>query len=156
MFAFSRKFATCLFGKVTTFLPKFSSKGATSHARKLGIGWGLLLGLGYVHAIEDDTIRNVRSLMNKHISGLRSEFGQTTVYPEVSYELKGDNYEIKFLIDQRKCDLFMLISTFMNVYNTDKQFRVTDMKAFSREDLITFFVEFEEHDPKFKSIVDTT
>lgn len=45
----------------------------------------------------------------------------------------------------------MLISTFMSVFNTDKQFRVTDMKAFSREDLITFFVEFEENDPKFKS-----
>jgi hypothetical protein len=56
--------------------------------------------------------------MNKHVSYLRAEFGQTTVYPDISYELKGSNYEIKFLIDQRKCDLFTLISNFMTIYNT--------------------------------------
>lgn len=50
-------------------------------ARKIGIGSAFLLGLGCIHAIEDETIRNVRSLMNKHLNELRSEYGQTTVYP---------------------------------------------------------------------------
>lgn len=49
--------------------------------RKVLLGGGLMLGLGYVHAIEDETIRNLRSNMNKHVSYLRAEFGQTTVYP---------------------------------------------------------------------------
>ena len=73
------------------------------------------------------------------------------MYPDISYELKGDNYEIKFTIDQRKCDLFGLISNFMSVYNTEKDFKVVDMKAFTKDDLITFYVDFEEKDPKYKS-----
>ena len=89
--------------------------------------------------------------MNRQINQLRSEYGQTTIYPDIDYELKGDNYEIKFLIDQRKCDLFALISNFMSVYNTEKEFKVIDMKAFTKDDLVTFYVDFEERDPKFKS-----
>ena len=89
--------------------------------------------------------------MNRHINQLRSEYGQTTTYPDITYELKGSNYQIKFLIDQRKCDLFALISNFMNVYNTQKDFKVIDMKAFTKDDLITFYVQFEEKDPKYKS-----
>jgi hypothetical protein len=59
---------------------------------------------------------------------------------------------VRFLVDQRKCDLFALIACFMSVYNTDKQFKVLDMKAFTREDgLVSFYVDFEENDPKFKS-----
>ena len=57
-----------------------------------------------------------------------------------------------FPIDQRKCDLFALISNFMSTYQADKSFRVTDMKAFSNKDgQTTFYVDFEENDPKFKS-----
>ena len=55
------------------------------------------------------------------------------------------------MIDQRKCDLFGLISNFMSVYNTEKDFKVIDMKAFTKDDLITFYVDFEEKDPKYKS-----
>jgi hypothetical protein len=58
-----------------------------------------------------------------------------------------------FEIDQRKCDLFILISTFMNTYQTDKTFKVIDMKAYTnpKNNLTTFYVEFEENDPTFKS-----
>ena len=49
-----------------------------------------------------------------------------------------------FPIDQRKCDLFGLISTFMTIYNADKSFRIIDMKAFSNKDgQTTFYVDFE-------------
>lgn len=58
-----------------------------------------------------------------------------------------------FEIDQRKCDLFGLISSFMNVYNTDKTFKVNDMKVFTNNNVTTFYVDFEENDPKFKSKV---
>ena len=118
----------------------WSSKGAAY--RKILLGCGLMLSLGFVSAIEDETIRNTRAIMNRQISELRSEYGQTTIYPDISYDLKGDNYEIKFLIDQRKCDLFALLSHFMSTYNTEKQFKVIDMKAFTKDDLITFYVEF--------------
>ena len=47
--------------------------------------------------------------------------------------------------------MFSLISNFIGIYNTDKQFKVTDMKAFTKDDFITFYVDFEENDPKFKS-----
>jgi hypothetical protein len=48
-----------------------------------------------------------------------------------------------FPIDQRKCDLFGLISHFMSVYQTDKSFRVTDMKVFASKDgQTTFYVDF--------------
>ena len=41
----------------------------------------------------------------------------------------------------------------MNVYQTDKNFKVIDMKVFTnpKNDLTTFYVDFEENDPKFKS-----
>ena len=39
----------------------------------------------------------------------------------------------------------------MSVYNTEKDFNVVDMKAFTKVDLITFYVDFEERDPKYKS-----
>jgi hypothetical protein len=43
----------------------------------------------------------------------------------------------------------------MNVYQTDKSFKVTDMKVFTNpnNNLTTFYVDFEENDPKFKSII---
>lgn len=30
----------------------------------------------------------------------------------------------------------------MAVYNTEKDFRVIDMKAFTKDDLVTFYVDF--------------
>lgn len=39
----------------------------------------------------------------------------------------------------------------MGIYNTDKTFRVIDMKVFTNNNLTTFYVDFEENDPKFKS-----
>lgn len=100
----------------------------------------MMLSLGYLHMIEDETIRNLKGIMSRQVSLLKGQYGQTTTYPEITYELKGDNYEIKFLVDQRKCDLFALISNFMAVYNTEKQFRVIDMKAFTKDELITFYL----------------
>lgn len=46
------------------------------------------------------------------------------------------------MIDQRKCDLFALISNFMGIYNTDKEFKVVDMKTFTKDDFVTFYVDF--------------
>lgn len=40
--------------------------------RKILLGCGLMLGLNYVHPIEDEAIRNVRAQMGKHINALRS------------------------------------------------------------------------------------
>lgn len=131
-----------------------SRANLNSHLQRAFLmGTGLIISLGYVFAIQDDSIRNLRSLMNKEISSLRNQYGQTTIYPQIKYELRGNTYEIIFEIDQRKCDLFTLISTFMNVYQTDKNFKVVDMKVFTNatNNLTTFYVDFQENDPKFKS-----
>lgn len=49
------------------------------------MGFGLAFSLNYVYAIEDETIRNLKYTMGKEINALRSEYGQTTVYPEIKY-----------------------------------------------------------------------
>jgi hypothetical protein len=82
---------------------------------------------------------------------LRAEFGQTTVYPDIKYDLRGDTYEVIFEVDQRKCDLFQVVAQFMGSYNGDKNFKVTDLKVFTSNNVTTFYVDFEENDPKFKS-----
>lgn len=113
---------------------------------------GFSLGFGYIQTIEDESIRSLRNTMEKQINSLKSEYGQTTVYPQIKYDLRGGTYEVVFEIDQRKCDLFSLISGFLSVFQTDRTFRVIDVKAFtSSSNLTTFYVEFEENDPKFKS-----
>lgn len=114
----------------------------------------MVLGLGFVCAIEDEAIRNLRSLMMREINTLRTEYGQTTIYPEIKYELRGNTYEVIFEVDQRKCDLLSLLSAFLSVYQTEKGFRVTDMKAFnqSANGITTCYIDFEENDPKYRSI----
>jgi hypothetical protein len=67
-----------------------------STRRALLIAAGTALSLGCAFAIEDEAIRNLKGLMNKEISALRNEYGQTTVYPEIKYELRGNAYEIIF------------------------------------------------------------
>lgn len=90
----------------------------------------------------------------REINTLRTEYGQTSVYPDIKYELRGNTYEVIFEVDQRKCDLLSLLSAFLSVYQTDKSFRVTDMKAFnqSANGITTCYIDFEENDPKFRSI----
>jgi hypothetical protein len=65
--------------------------------------------------------------------------------------LRGESYEVIFEIDQRKCDLFSVIATYMGTYNGDRLFRVTDTKVFTSNNITTFYIDFEENDPKFKS-----
>ena len=38
---------------------------------KLALGCGMLLSLGYVHMIEDETIRNIKSIMSRQVSLLK-------------------------------------------------------------------------------------
>lgn len=64
-------FTTRLFSKAKIKIASNQIKNSLG-IRKVLLGSGLMLGLGYVHAIEDETIRNLRSNMNKHVSSLRS------------------------------------------------------------------------------------
>lgn len=50
-------------------------------ASRFAVALALTFSLGLYKAIEDETIRNIRSLMNREINLLRNEYGQTTVYP---------------------------------------------------------------------------
>ena len=51
------------------------------HLRNFLVGVGFAVSLNYVYAIEDEAIRNLKYTMGKEINALRSEYGQTTVYP---------------------------------------------------------------------------
>ena len=76
-----------------------------------------------------------------------------TVYPEIKYSLRGNTYTVEFEIDQRKCNIFDLIAKFFTLYNstTDGSFKILDMKTLSQGEVVTFTVDFEEQDPKWKS-----
>ena len=39
------------------------------------------MSVNYIYAIEDETIRQLKAIMNKEIKALKGEFGQTTFYP---------------------------------------------------------------------------
>ncbi len=47
----------------------------------------------------------------------------------------------------------MLLTKCLTVYTNEKGFRVTDSKAFNNKDtgIVTYYIEFEEQDPAFKS-----
>jgi hypothetical protein len=46
------------------YLPRFTLNG-TAIAKGVGLGLSLVLGVGAVHAIEDDAIRSLKGWMNK-------------------------------------------------------------------------------------------
>jgi len=49
---------------IDAVIPRFNQV-SYSTARKVALGFGLVLSVSLVQAIEDDAIRNMRSLMNK-------------------------------------------------------------------------------------------
>ena len=56
-----------------------------------------------------------------------------------------------FEIDQRKTDIFMLLAKCQTTYNNEKGFRVIDSKSYTKDDIVTYYIDFEEQDPQFKS-----
>ena len=66
-----------------------------------------------------------------------------TVYPEIKYDIRGNTYTVQFEIDQRKCDIFELLTNFFSVYNGSKNFRVSDLKAMNKGDVVTWYVDFQ-------------
>ena len=66
-----------------------------------------------------------------------------TVYPEIKYDIRGNTYTVQFEIDQRKCDIFELLTNFFSVYNGSKDFRVSDLKAMNKGDVVTWYVDFQ-------------
>lgn len=103
--------------------------------------------------IEDENIRQLKKNLSGEIAKLRNQYGQLSVYPEIKYDLRGNCYTVQFEIDQRKTDIFMLLTKCLTVYTNEKGFRITDSKAFNNKDtgIVTYYIEFEEQDPTFKS-----
>lgn len=70
------------FRRLALFARGSVESGASNRLlRALAVGSGMALGLGFVCSIEDEAIRNLRSLMMREINTLRTEYGQTTIYP---------------------------------------------------------------------------
>ena len=66
------------------------------------------------------------------------------MYPDVKYEQRANNYQIIFEIDQRKIDIFLLLTKCLTLYNNEKGFRVIDVKAYSSKDgIVTHYIDFE-------------
>lgn len=64
-------------------------------------------------------------------------------YPEIKYSQRGNTYNIEFEIDQRKCNIFILVSIFFNHYNDkSKGFKVLDFKSMSQGEIITWYIDF--------------
>ena len=52
---------------------------------------------------------------------MQKEFGtQMMSFPNISYKLMGDLYTMDFLVDQRKCDLFSLLSSVIDFMENNK------------------------------------
>lgn len=45
------------------------------------------------------------------------------------------------------------MTQFLSVYTNEKGFKVLDFKTLSQNDILTWYIDFEENDPKWKSKV---
>jgi hypothetical protein len=55
--------------------------------------------------------------------------------------MRGNCYTVQFEIDQRKTDIFILLTKCLTAYNNEKGFKVTDSKAFSNKDgIVTYYI----------------
>ena len=60
--------------------------------------------------MEDEHLYNARKVIDNEILKLKTELGDQVVdLPNVHYKMKGGNYIIEFLVDQRRTDIFSLL-----------------------------------------------
>ena len=65
-----------------------------------------------------------------------------------SYGLRGGRYTMEFLIDQRKCDLFSVLVSFLQAYESTKDqsgMIVKNFTSLKEGNTITLQIEFEEN-----------
>jgi len=99
--------------------------------------------------IEDDIIKRARSQVDSGLLQMKQEFGtQMMTFPEVNFDFKGGRYSMEFLIDQRKCDLFSVLVSFLQAYEADKAENGVVVKSFTAlkdGNIMTIQLDFEEY-----------
>lgn len=112
-------------------------------------------------AIEDAIVQKTRQKVHKKIDEFKREFGtQMMSFPEVLIGIRGANYFMEFLVDQRKTDLFSILMIVLDKFEKHKdngRISVKSINSFKQDTVITLQVDFEEFpDPKssiFKKII---
>jgi hypothetical protein len=109
--------------------------------------------LNHAEFIEDGNIAAARGEIEVAISKLKGKWGDQVVnFPKVVYSMKGGKYQMEFLIDQRKTDIFGLLVTAINTILTDdtkdehskKLVGASKIKAFRKGEVMTLVYEFEQ------------
>jgi hypothetical protein len=67
--------------------------------------------------------------------------------------MKGERYSIEFIADQRRCDIYLIYITIMDLYEKNKEkfsFQIKNMTTFKENNFTTLQIDFEEAlgDPK--------
>lgn len=65
----------------------------------------------------------------------------------ISHELRGGRYTVEFMIDQRRCDIFSLLTTVLAEFQESREatnFVVRDFRSTKEENVVNLQLEFEE------------
>jgi SpoVK/Ycf46/Vps4 family AAA+-type ATPase len=108
--------------------------------------------------IEDEVIKRAKSHVDNGLVKMKQEFGtQMMTFPEINFDFKGGRYSVEFLIDQRKCDLFSVLVSFLQAYEANKQengYVVKNFTSLKEGNVMTLQLDFEEYigNPKRRMI----
>lgn len=101
--------------------------------------------------LSDNFLQTAKSQIESNIQRLKQNYGEGVMsFPKVNYSMRGDTYQIDFLIDQRKCDIFSLLVTAANLIEEQENKKKTNSKPFKNVKTMkvgknmTFQVEFTE------------
>ena len=106
----------------------------------------------YVYKIHCIDISQLRKEFESKISHL-PYVGYHTIeifwwsYNLISHEVRENRYAIDFLIDQRRCDIFAVLTAALTIFGESKKisnFAVKDSHSTKNENLVYFQLEFEE------------
>jgi ATPase family associated with various cellular activities (AAA) len=123
----------------------------------LGGGFSFLFSAYGLSCLEDIYTRFAKDQIQKEVTELKRKYGvQVMSYPEITVETKNpDIYQVGFLIDHRKCDVFSVLMAVLHKVSdsSDEQATITPGKftAFKREGIMTYQLEFSEREKSKKA-----
>lgn len=132
------------------------------NARALLIGSSGLIGFWSFYSLnclEDMHTRFAKEVIQKEIHELKRKFGvQVMSFPDITVETKNpDIYQMGFLIDHRKCDVFSVLMAVLHKFadtNEQKGSLVPGkFVGFKRDGVMTYQLEFTEKSQSKKNSV---
>lgn len=75
-----------------------------------------------VICMEDYVLSNARKKIETEITKMKTEFGtQMATFPSIRYNTRGPKYQIDFLVDQRRVDVFTVLISALNSFDRSKE-----------------------------------